>query len=79
VSKPLAQRLAVLVSQMQLNDGTMPPDQLEYMAEAQAGLIIVQLVGQGVLLEDAEGYRTALRFADGALTLNGNALPFGLP
>jgi len=80
VSKSLAQRLAVLASQLQLGyDGTLPPDQLEYMAEAQAGLLLVTLVGQGVLLEEGDGYRTALRFADGALTLNGSPLPFGLP
>jgi uncharacterized protein YdgA (DUF945 family) len=36
-------------------------------------------VGQGVLIEDGDGYRTAFRYADGALTLNGNPLPFGLP
>jgi uncharacterized protein YdgA (DUF945 family) len=80
VSKPLAERLAVLASQLQLgNDGSIPPDQLEYMAEAQAGLLLVTLVGQGVLLEEGGVYRTALRFTDGALTLNGSALPFGLP
>jgi uncharacterized protein YdgA (DUF945 family) len=80
LSKPLAQRLAMLASQMQLayND-SIPPDQLEYMAEAQAGLLLVTLIGQGVLVEDNDGYRSALRFADGALTLNGNPLPFGLP
>ena len=80
VSKPLAQRLVVLASKMQLayND-SIPPDQLQYMAEAQAGLLLVTLVGQGVLVEDGDGYRSAARFADGALTLNGNALPFGLP
>jgi uncharacterized protein YdgA (DUF945 family) len=79
VSKALATKLARLAAQMQIgNDGTVPPDQLEYMAEAQSGLLLTMLVGQGVLLEDGDGYRSSLQFADGALTLNGNPLPFGL-
>jgi uncharacterized protein YdgA (DUF945 family) len=80
MSKPLGRRLAILVSQMQLSsDPSMPQDQLEYMAEAQAGLMLVTLVGQGVLIEDNDGYRSTAQLADGALTLNGNPLPFGLP
>jgi len=80
VSKALALRLATLASQMQLaSDPATPPDQIEYMAEAQAGLMLVMLTTQGVLIEDNDGYRTAVRFVDGALTLNGNPLPFGLP
>jgi len=80
LSKTLAQKLAVLVAQMQLaSDGSVPADELEYLAEAQSGLIVTMLVGQGVLLEDGDDYRSSLVFSDGALTLNGNALPFGLP
>jgi hypothetical protein len=79
VSKALATKLATLAAQLQIgNDGTVPPDQLEYMAEAQSGLMLTMLVGQGVLLEDGDGYRSSLQFADGALTLNGKPLPFGL-
>ncbi len=79
VSKALATKLATLAAQLQIgNDGTVPPDQLEYMAEAQAGLMITMLAGQGVLVEDGDGYRTSLQFRDGSLTLNGNVLPFGL-
>ena len=79
VSKALAAKLAKLAAQMQIgNDGTVPPDQLEYMAEAQSGLMLTMLVGQGVLLDDGDGYRSSLQFADGALTLNGKPLPFGL-
>jgi uncharacterized protein YdgA (DUF945 family) len=79
VSKALATKLARLAAQMQIgNDGTVPPDQLEYMAEAQSGLLLTMLVGQGVLLEDGDGYRSSLQFTDGTLTLNGNPLPFGL-
>jgi hypothetical protein len=79
VSKALATQLATLAAQLQLgNDGTVPPDQLEYMAEAQSGLMLTMLVGQGVLVEDGDGYRSSLQFRDGSLTLNGNPLPFGL-
>jgi len=80
LSKVLAGKLATLAARMQLgNDGSIPPDQLEYMAEAQSGLVLTMLVGQGVLVEDGDGYRTALDYTDGAMTLNGNALPFSLP
>lgn len=80
LSKALAQKLAMLVAQLQLgSDGSMPPDQLEYMVEAQSGLMLTMLVGQGVLIEDGDAYRSSLKFTDGALTLNGNPLPFGLP
>jgi len=80
LSKILAGELATLGARLQLGaDPTVPPDQLEYMAEAQSGLMLTMLVGQGVLVEDGDSYRTSLDYANGALTLNGNALPFGLP
>jgi uncharacterized protein YdgA (DUF945 family) len=79
-SKALALKLATLAAKMQLGaDGALAPDELEYMAEAQSGLLITMLTGQGVLVDDGDSYRTQLEFVDGALTLNGNALPFGLP
>ena len=79
VSKPLAATLAMLAARQQLgSDDSIPPDQLDYMAEAQSGLMLTMMVGQGVLVEDGDGYRTELQFRDGALTLNGNPLPFGL-
>lgn len=80
LSKLLARQLATLTAQLQLGqDGTIPPDQLEYMAEAQSGLMLTALVGQGLLLEEGNDYRATFEFAGGALTLNGNPLPFGLP
>ena len=84
VSKKLAERLASLALQMQLqsayaSDPNMTPEQLRYMAEAQAGLMLVTLVGQGILTDTGEGYRSEFRFADGSMTLNGNPMPFGVP
>jgi uncharacterized protein YdgA (DUF945 family) len=80
LSKALAQNLATLMARIQLgSDGSVPADELEYLAEAQAGLTLTLLVGQGVLVEDGEAYRSSLDFSNGALTLNGNPLPFGLP
>jgi len=80
LSKALAQNLATLMARMQLgSDGSVPADELEYLAEAQAGLTLTLLVGQGVLVEDGEAYRSSLEFSNGALMLNGNPLPFGLP
>jgi uncharacterized protein YdgA (DUF945 family) len=79
LSKVLAAELATLSARLQLGaDASIPADQLEYMAEAQSGLMLTMLVGQGVLLEDGEGYRSSLQFVDGTVTLNGNTLPFGL-
>ena len=56
LTKTLAGQLATLGARVQLgSDPTIPPDQLEYMAEAQSGLMLTLLVGQGVLIEDGEG------------------------
>jgi uncharacterized protein YdgA (DUF945 family) len=84
VSKKLAERLAALALQAQLGmqyggDPNMPPEQLKYMAEAQAGLILVQLAGQWILADAGDNYRTEFALANGTMTLNGNPLPFGLP
>ena len=80
LSKGLARQLAALAAEMQFGgDPRVPPEQLKYLAEAQAGLMLVQLVNQGFLVEDAEVYRASLRYADGALTLNDKPLPFRLP
>ena len=79
LSKALAQNLATLVARLQLaSDGSVPADELDYLAEAQAGLTLTLLVGQGVLVEDGGAYVSAVEFRNGTLTLNGNALPFGL-
>ena len=78
MSKTLAGQLATLGARMQLGtDPTIPPEQLDYMAEAQSGLMMTMLVSQGVLIEDGDGYRTSLDYTDGNLTLNGNPLPLG--
>lgn len=78
MSKTLAGQLATLGARMQLGtDPTIPPEQLDYMAEAQSGLMMTMLVSQGVLIEEGDGYRTSLDYTDGNLTLNGNPLPLG--
>ncbi len=79
LSKALGRRFVALAAEMQFRgDARMPPEQLKYMAEAQAGLMLVQLVNQGFLVDDGEVYRAALRYVDGALTLNDKPVPFGL-
>jgi uncharacterized protein YdgA (DUF945 family) len=79
LTKVLAADLATLAARLQLGaDASIPADQLEYMAEAQSGLMLTMLVSQGVLVEDGEGYRSSVQFRDGTVTLNGNLLPFGL-
>jgi uncharacterized protein YdgA (DUF945 family) len=84
LSKKLAERLAALAVQMQLSmqyagDPNMTPQQLQYLAEAQSGLFLVMLTGQGILLDSGDGYRSEFSLANGTMTLNGNPLPFGLP
>ncbi|HEX6996986.1 MAG TPA: YdgA family protein [Gammaproteobacteria bacterium] len=84
VSKKLAEDVTARVLTLQLasalgGDGALPAEQLEHMARAQAGLMLVNLVTQGLLLDDGERYSTALEFRDGAVTINGNPLPVGLP
>jgi len=80
LSQALAQRLAMLFAQAQLaGDASIPPEQLTYMAEAQSGLLLTMLVAQQVLVEDGDGYASVLKVTNGALTLNGNVLPIGLP
>src|SRR5690606_12830274 len=81
LSKVLARDIAVQIisTQMAIMGGAngMPPDQIEYMAGAQAGLMLVSLVGQGYLIDDGQSYTTEVTFADGTLTINGN--PLALP
>ena len=79
VSKKLAREIAVLVTELRYGDGSLAPEQARLLAEAQAGLILVTLVSQGILEDGGDTYRTELRLADGALTLKGTALPFGVP
>jgi hypothetical protein len=84
LSKALAQRLALLVAQAQLaDDDSIPPEQLTpeqltYLAETQAGLMLTMLAAQGVLVDTGDGYSSAVNVTNGTLTLNGNTLPFGL-
>jgi uncharacterized protein YdgA (DUF945 family) len=79
LSKKLAQRLALLAALRYVGEAGLPPDQLRNMAEAQSGIFLLTLVAQGILTDTGDGYRAVLRLADGALTVNGSVLPFGLP
>lgn len=77
VSKKLAARLAGMAMQGQMPiDPNLTPEEHAQMAEAQAGLMLVTLVGQGILTDAGESYHTEVRLANGALLLNGNPMPF---
>jgi len=83
VAKPLAQRLAVAAmrTQLAMSDagGENPtPEELGVMAEAQAGFVLVGLVGQGLLQDTGDDYTTTIEFRNGALTVNGAPMPLGL-
>ena len=79
VSKKLARDIAVLAAEMRYSDDGMPPEQRRLLADMQAGLMLVTLVSQGMLVDAGDTYRAELRLADGAVTLNGGPLPFDLP
>jgi uncharacterized protein YdgA (DUF945 family) len=79
VSKKLAHDMAALTAEMRYVDDGMPPEQRRLLADAQAGLMLVTLISQGILVDAGDTYRAELRLADGALTLNGGPLPFDLP
>ena len=79
VSKKLAREMAALTAEMRYVDDGMPPEQRRLLADAQAGLMLVTLISQGILVDAGDTYRAELRLADGTLTLNGGPLPFDLP
>jgi uncharacterized protein YdgA (DUF945 family) len=79
VSKKLTREIAVLAIEMRYGDDGMSREQRRLLADAQAGLMLATLVGQEILEDTGETYHVEVRFADGALTLNGAALPFDLP
>jgi uncharacterized protein YdgA (DUF945 family) len=79
LSKKLAHEMAALTAEMRYVDDGMPPEQRRLLADAQAGLMLVTLISQGILVDAGDTYRAELRLADGALTLNGGPLPFDLP
>lgn len=78
VAKNLARQIAVVATQLRYSD-ELAPEQSRLLAEAQAGLILITLVTQGILEDAGETYHAEVRLADGAVTLNGAALPLGGP
>jgi uncharacterized protein YdgA (DUF945 family) len=72
--------IAFQVRRSAAQDGTfMPDDQVEMIAATQAAVALASLAAQGMLVATEEGFTTSLRFAGGELTVNGNAIPLGLP
>jgi uncharacterized protein YdgA (DUF945 family) len=81
VSKVLAQDLAKQAMRMQLSgsgDPSLTEDDIDAQAEAQVGLMLVQLTGMGMLQDAGDSYTTNARFASGTLTVNGTPIPLGL-
>ena len=80
VSKVLAQDLAQQAMRMQLagsGDPSLTEDDINAQAEAQVGLMLVQLTGMGMLQDGGDSYTTSARFASGTLTVNGTPIPLG--
>jgi len=84
VSSALATALASRAIAFQIRraaaqDGQfMTDDQVQTIANAQASIALATLAAQGMLTSTADGFATTARFADGALTVNGNSVPLGL-
>jgi uncharacterized protein YdgA (DUF945 family) len=84
VSKVLAQSLAERFVRQQMaaagaaSGAPIPEDELNAMAAAQAGLMLVALSGQGFLENSGENYTATLEFSSGELTVNGTSVPLGL-
>jgi uncharacterized protein YdgA (DUF945 family) len=81
VSKVLAQDLARQAMRMQLagsGDPSLTEEDINAQAEAQVGLMLVQLTGMGMLQDSGDNYTTNARFASGTLTVNGTPIPLGL-
>jgi hypothetical protein len=84
VTKALARDLAARSMRSQLEAGAAASGEpfseaeLDAAAEAQAGLMLATLSGQGMLEDDGTRYRATLRFVEGALTVNGASLGAGL-
>jgi uncharacterized protein YdgA (DUF945 family) len=75
VAKPLATRIGALIAAQQLPlDGTLTEEQRQTFAEAQAGLTLAVLMGQGLLVESGDNYRVEIEARDGTLAVNGQPL-----
>ena len=79
VSKKLARDMAMLAAEMRFADDGMPADQRRLLADMQAGLMLVTLLSQNMLVDAGDTYRAELRMDDSGVTLNGGPLPFDLP
>lgn len=82
--KSLVESVAADVSRTQIRAAQsagrpIREDEIDAMAEAQANLILLVLASQGLIEEDGNNYRAELLIRDGAVTINGSALPFALP
>ena len=79
-SKDLVERITAMIMTTQIammpgpGGGQMSPEQIQAMAEAQAGLTLVALTAQGILVDDGENFTATIRFADGQATANGAPL-----
>jgi uncharacterized protein YdgA (DUF945 family) len=83
-SKRLAERLAALVIANRLalvpgpNGEPMSPEDIETMAATQAGIMLIGLTAQGILVDEGDSYSTSIQFTNGQPTANGQPLSLGL-
>ena len=80
VAKPLARDLMAraIRGQMAASGQAMSEEEMTAAAEAQAGLMLAALAGQGMLEDDGENFHTVAEFGDGELTVNGSPMGAGL-
>jgi uncharacterized protein YdgA (DUF945 family) len=84
VDKSLVEEIATEISRTQILAAQaagrpVDDDEIDAMAAAQANLILIVLMSQGMIQEEGDNYRAAVSIANGEVTVNGTALPFGLP
>jgi uncharacterized protein YdgA (DUF945 family) len=84
VEKSLVEEIATGISRTQILAAQaagrpVDDDEIDAMAAAQANLILIVLMSQGMIQEDGDNYRAAVSIVNGEVTVNGTALPFGLP
>ena len=76
ISQRLAERIAQQALRMQFaNDPSIPAEQLDATVQAQSGVVLLMLAGQGIIEANGTGYRAKVELANGQLLLNGRPMP----
>jgi uncharacterized protein YdgA (DUF945 family) len=84
ITKPLTERLVTLGVRTQMANAAaaggqpMSDDELNALAQAQTGFMLVGLIGQGMIVDDGSDYTSTVQFSAGEVSINGAPMPGGL-